>query len=92
MSAHPAIPDGPRVTVLTRDGCHLCEQVIGIVQGVCADLGVELALVDVDGDAALRQEYTDHVPVTFLDGRRFDFWRIDAERLRAALSRPPGAS
>lgn len=92
MTTPAAIPAGPRVTVLTRDGCHLCEQVIAIVGGVCTELGVGLALVDVDADESLRAEYTDHVPVTFLDGRRFDFWRIDEQRLRAALVRAPDGS
>jgi glutaredoxin len=75
----------PRVRVLTRDGCHLCDEVLVVVRRVCAELGVGLAEVDVDADAELRAEYTDHVPVTFVDGRRFDFWRIDEGRLRAAL-------
>lgn len=75
-----------RVRVLTRDGCHLCEEVLAVVRRVCAELGVGLAEVDVDADAELRAEYTDQVPVTFVDGRRFDFWRIDEGRLRAALS------
>lgn len=76
----------PRVSVLTRDGCHLCEEVVVIVRRVCAELEVGLAEVDVDADEDLRAEYTDQVPVTFVDGRRFDFWRIDEGRLRAALA------
>lgn len=80
----PAPPE-PRVSVLTRDGCHLCEEVLPVVRRVCAELGVGLTEVDVDADAELRAEYTDQVPVTFVDGKRFDFWRIDEGRLRAAL-------
>lgn len=83
---HPGVPAEPRVIVLTRDGCHLCEVVIATVRSVCADLGVDLALLDVDADPNLKAEYTDQVPVTFLDGRRFDFWRIDEQRLRTALT------
>lgn len=75
-----------RVSVLTRDGCHLCDEVLVVVRRVCAELGVSLAEVDVDADEDLRAEYTDQVPVTFVDGRRFDFWRIDEGRLRAALA------
>src|SRR5699024_7530781 len=33
-----------------------------------------------------REEYWDKIPVTFVDGRRHDFWRVDAQRLRDALS------
>ena len=77
-----------RVSVLTRDGCHLCDEVLVVVRQVCADLGVGLSVVDVDADSELRAEYTDQVPVTFVDGKRFDFWRIDEGRLRAALGLP----
>jgi glutaredoxin len=72
--------------VLTREGCHLCDEVLVVVRRVCAELGVGLAEIDVDADADLRTEYTDHVPVTFVDGRRFDFWRIDEGRLRTVLT------
>lgn len=88
MTTHPGVPDHPRVTVLTRQGCHLCDEVLVIVRRVCADSGVVLAEIDIDlpGQESLREEYTDQVPVTFVDGRRFDFWRIDEGRLRAALA------
>lgn len=78
-------PAQPRVSVLSRDGCHLCDEVLVVVRRVCAELGVELAVLDVDADEKLRAEYTDQVPVTFVDGKRFDFWRIDEHRLRAVL-------
>jgi hypothetical protein len=31
--------------------------------------------------------YGEEIPVTFVDGRQHDFWRVDAARLRAALAR-----
>jgi hypothetical protein len=30
--------------------------------------------------------YADQIPVTFVDGRQHDFWRVDADRLRATLT------
>ena len=36
-------------------------------------------------DPALLRRWTDEVPVTFVDGRQHDYWRVDPERLRAAL-------
>jgi hypothetical protein len=35
--------------------------------------------------------YGEEIPVTFVDGRQHDYWRVDADRLRAALSREEGA-
>lgn len=78
--------DRPRVLVLTRPGCHLCEVAVEVVRAVCAETGDSWSEQDVDTDAELRRRYTDQVPVTFVDGAQHDFWRVDADRLRAALS------
>lgn len=79
---------GPRVEVLTRPGCHLCAEAIAVVRAVCAELGESFAERNIDEDPELRRRYTDQVPVTFVDGVQHDFWRVDADRLRRALSRP----
>lgn len=76
-----------RVVVLTRQGCHLCDEAIAQVAAVCAETGENYAVVDVDGDPQLQRRYTDQVPVTFVDGAQHDFWRVDPVRLRAALRR-----
>ena len=78
--------DQARVVVLVRNGCHLCEQAVAIVDAVCARTGDTWAEVDVDSDPALRAEYTDHVPVTFVDGVRHALWQVDAAALAAALA------
>ena len=76
-----------RVVVLTRQGCHLCDVAIDQVAAVCAETGEAYALLDVDSDPELQRRYTDQVPVTFVDGAQHDFWRIDPDRLKAALLR-----
>jgi glutaredoxin len=76
-----------RVTLYTRPGCHLCHEARLVVERVCADLGEEYDEVDVTGDPALLERFTEEIPVTFVDGRQHDFWRVDEQRLRAALAR-----
>ncbi len=78
-----------RVLVLSRDGCHLCEDAIQTVAAVCAETGNQYAVRDVDTDPELQRLYSDQVPVTFVDGVQHDFWRVDPERLTAALKRKP---
>lgn len=75
----------PRVRLYGREGCHLCEEARAVVARVCADLGEEFEEVDVDTDPVLGDRFSDEVPVTFVDGRQHDFWRVDEARLRAAL-------
>lgn len=75
-----------RVRVLSKPGCHLCEQALGTVAAVCSEMGEAYEVVDVTGDPELFATYGDQIPVTFVDGTQHDFWRVDPERLRAALS------
>ena len=77
----------PRVTFYTRRGCHLCEEARAVVARVCAELGESFEEVDVDTDPDLQDRFDEEVPVTFVDGRQHDFWRVDESRLRAALAR-----
>ena len=81
----------PRVLVLSRNGCHLCEDALQVVAAVCSQAGEQYAVRDVDSDPELRRRYTDQVPVTFVDGAQHDFWRVDPVRLTAALRKRPPA-
>ena len=88
MSAGASAPDSApvRVRLLTRPGCHLCDVARPVLERVCAELGVGWDEVDVTTDPALLEQYVDQIPVTLVDGRRHDFWRVDEARLRAALT------
>lgn len=77
--------NGERVLVYTRDGCHLCDEAEAEVARICAELGLGFATADVDADPELRAEYGDRVPVIMVDGREHGFFRVEQERLRAAL-------
>ena len=86
MSDTPAAPV-PRVTVYMRPGCHLCAVAHEVVARVCAELGESFVEIDIDSDPALLAAYSDEIPVTLVDGLRHDFWRVDPDRLTAALIR-----
>ena len=81
----------PRVLVISRAGCHLCEDALEVVAAVCAETGEQYAVRDVDSDPELLRLYTDQVPVTFVDGAQHDFWRVDPARLGRRLERKPPA-
>ncbi|MEV6285363.1 glutaredoxin family protein [Kribbella sp. NPDC051770] len=75
-----------RVTLYGKPGCHLCEDAQAIVAAVCAELGVEWTEIDITQDPELFREYGEQIPVTFVDGRQHDFWRVDPARLKRALT------
>jgi glutaredoxin len=75
----------PRLQLLTRAGCHLCETAAGTLAGIAAEAGLTPVAVDVDGDPELRAEYGDRVPVVLLDGREHSYFTVDEGRLRRDL-------
>ena len=90
MSTQPPPGDAlPRVTLVGRAGCHLCDAAREGVVAVCADLGEQWEELDVDADPDWLRRWSEEVPVTLVDGRQHDFWRVDEARLRAALATPP---
>jgi glutaredoxin len=86
----PVDPATARVTFLAKPGCHLCDDARRVLARVAADLGVRWVEVDVLDHPDLLERYGEQIPVTFVDGRQHDYWRLDEARLRAALAVAPG--
>ena len=80
-------PADHRVTLVTRHGCHLCDEAQTLLRRLAAELGFGYAELDVDADPARRAEYSDRVPVILIDGREHGYWRVEEARFRAALNR-----
>jgi hypothetical protein len=74
------------VTLLTRPGCHLCDDARAVIASVAADLGVAWEERDITRSESDLRAYGDMIPVTLIDGVQHDFWRVSEQRLRAALS------
>ena len=79
-------PAAPRVTLYSKPGCHLCEDARAVIETVCAELGTAFTEIDITADPELFRRYGEQIPVTLVDGRQHDFWRVDPARLRKALS------
>jgi glutaredoxin len=78
------------ITLLSRPGCHLCDDAREVIARVATDLGVPWEERDITRSASDLAEYWDKIPVTLVDGVRHDFWFVNEQRLRAALSAPRG--
>ena len=76
---------GPEVVLLTRPGCHLCEDARLVLQRVGEDLGVPWQERSADDDPELAARFGEEIPVLFIDGIQRDFWTIDEARLRRLL-------
>jgi hypothetical protein len=78
-------PAAHTITLLSRPGCHLCDDARAVIARVAADLGVSWEERDITQSQQDLLAYRDMIPVTLIDGVQHDFWRVSEARLRAAL-------
>ena len=76
----------PRLTLLGKPGCHLCDDARAVLAEVLADFPAvtfeELSILE---DERLLAEYVEDIPVVLIDERVHSTWRVDAVRLRRRL-------
>lgn len=77
----------PRVVLVGKPGCHLCDDARTVVEAVCRAESAAWREVSVLDDPGLADAYWEQIPVVIVDDDVVGFWRIDPERLRAALRR-----
>jgi glutaredoxin len=78
----------PRLTLISRAGCHLCEEAEQVLDRIAPEGWTR---VEVEGSIELERDYGDRVPVVLLDGKEHGYWRVEEERLLRDMARPPGA-
>jgi glutaredoxin len=77
---------GPRdVTIYSRPGCHLCEEVKAQIAPLLAEFGARLTEINIDQDAELCERYNDEVPVVFIGLRKVAKHRVDLVQFRRRL-------
>ena len=78
-----------KVLLYSRSGCHLCDVALETLEKLQNEMAqtspfeIEIALID--GQPDLEAKYGEQVPVTLIDGKVHDFWRVDPERFKKAL-------
>ncbi|MEV4636080.1 glutaredoxin family protein [Actinoplanes sp. NPDC049548] len=77
-----------RLTLISRTGCHLCEEAEAVLDRIAAGQWIR---VEVSDSIELERDYGDRVPVVILDGKEHGYWRVEEERLLRDMARPPGA-
>ncbi len=84
MPADP--PAAATITLLSRPGCHLCDEARTVIARVAADLAVPWEERDITQSERDLQDYWEMIPVTLINGVQHDFWHVSERRLRAALA------
>jgi Glutaredoxin-like domain (DUF836) len=76
----------PRVQLVGKPGCHLCDDARVVVQQVTAELGEAYEERSILDDAGLHERFWERIPVVIVDGVVTDYWHVDPARLRVALA------
>ena len=81
-----------RLELITRQGCHLCDEAQDALAGVIARFSNEhpsaaytVETIDIDGSPKLLAKYSDEVPVLLLNEEQISFFRLDADRVLTKL-------
>jgi glutaredoxin len=74
------------VVVYSRKGCHSCEIVKETLTKLERRGGFQWREVDVDTDDELRRQFTDEVPVVFIDGHKAFKYRMDEREFLRRLA------
>ena len=83
---HPVIA----VTIYSRQGCHLCEQMKAVVERVGRSVAIALEEVDISTDPALEARYGVEIPVLLVEGRKAAKYRVTEDELRRILDARAG--
>ena len=76
-----------RLTLYSKPGCHLCDDMKAIVTRVIAnDPAISFEDVDISTDPALLAQYGLEIPVLTIDGKKKAKFRIGEEELRKLLN------
>lgn len=76
----------PRVVLIGKPDCHLCEEARAIVERVCAGRNIAWAEKSLLDDPGLADEYWEHIPVVIIDGEVHSRWFVDEKALESALT------
>jgi Glutaredoxin-like domain (DUF836) len=76
------------LTLYSRPGCHLCDEMKAVVQRVIGAAAVRAAVeeVDISTDPDLEARYGLEIPVLMLQGTKIAKYRIEEEALMRALA------
>lgn len=77
-----------QLVLVSKPGCHLCDDAREIILGVLKDFpDVSFEEKNMLDDQELIDAYSEEIPVVLIDGKQHSFWRVDSERLSEALAR-----
>ena len=79
------MPESIRIEIYSRPGCHLCDEAKAVIEPFASRYPIELFIINIDNDAALRASYGTEIPVIMINGKEAFRHRVDARALERKL-------
>ena len=76
-----------KVTIYSRQRCHLCDDALNTLESMRDELNFEIDVINIDIDPELIKLYSDQVPVIHIDGEHHDFYKVDPVRFKSSLEK-----
>ena len=76
----------PKLILYSRRDCCLCDEMKAVIAQVAATIPFEMEEIDVDCSAELVRQFSDQVPVLFINARKAFKYRVTATELTRKLS------
>jgi glutaredoxin len=73
------------LTIYSRPGCHLCEEMKAVVGRVAQTIPLSLEEIDISTAPELETRYGLEIPVLFVEGKKAAKYRIAETELRKVL-------
>ena len=77
----------PKLTVLSREYCHLCDELLAALRQYQGRYSFDIEVVDVDSHPQLEEKWGDKVPVLLDGDLEICHYYLDADALELRLSR-----
>ena len=77
----------PKLTVLSREYCHLCEELIAALKQFQGRYSFDIEVVDVDSHPQLEEKWGDKVPVLLDGDLEICHYYLDVEAVDTRLGR-----
>jgi glutaredoxin len=74
-----------RLTIYSKPGCHLCDEMKATVRRVVHDSNVSVDEIDISRDPALLERYGLEIPVLWIDGTKVAKYRVSESELRRII-------
>ena len=74
------------LTLYSRPGCHLCDEMKAVINRVAQSNPLQLEEIDISGSRDLEERYGLEIPVLMVEGKKAAKYRIGEEELRRVLA------